>query len=542
MTNTGPVRRALPWLLLAGLIPVYWYAVRLPAFGLLHDDGIYINTAHALAHGRGYIVEGLPQEIPQTKYPFLYPAVLAAIFHFEKDASRAIFMVKLFGALCTFGWLALCYRYFRRLGSSAERAAWTIFFAGCSPLVLFLGTAALPDVLFGLFTVAALLVLSRIEQDPAAGSIRNGALAGVLAGAAFLTRTAGIALLPAAALALAYRRRWRAATAFCLLSGGLAAAWLAWQQARPAPTDKVHSYYSKVSYYEKGSFFRLQTNKQRAEVLAQNLASWLFVLHHHYGGDPKAGTMLLSVPVSLAALLGFFVYLRKSRNTFVLWLVLYSGMLVFWVWPPPRYAVPLVPFYAYFVWSGISGLVGKLRGRVRPPLAAASLLAALLVAAAFGLAERLNKAAGSGGVSFSSLQTDDWGAIQRMAAWIRENTAPDEVLAANLDPVFHRLTGRKAIRLWEYDQYRLIYGDRRLASLPIGTTGDLQRHIVGNRIRYILNTPHEAYPEKHHWRKMLLDVRKACPEAFRHRVREEDIEYSIYEIYPDRLAGCRVGP
>src|SRR5258708_39392465 len=48
--------------------------------GVYHDDGIYISTAKALADGRGYRLINLPVAPFQTKYPILYPAVLAIIW------------------------------------------------------------------------------------------------------------------------------------------------------------------------------------------------------------------------------------------------------------------------------------------------------------------------------------------------------------------------------------------------------------------------------------------------------------------------------
>ena len=48
--------------------------------GIFHDDGIYVATAKSIAEGTGYRLINLPSSPLQTKYPFLYPAILAIIW------------------------------------------------------------------------------------------------------------------------------------------------------------------------------------------------------------------------------------------------------------------------------------------------------------------------------------------------------------------------------------------------------------------------------------------------------------------------------
>ena len=61
---------------------VYWaVAAGSPrALGLWQDDAIYVGTAKSLAEGTGYRHIELASEPLQTKYPFLYPAILALVF------------------------------------------------------------------------------------------------------------------------------------------------------------------------------------------------------------------------------------------------------------------------------------------------------------------------------------------------------------------------------------------------------------------------------------------------------------------------------
>ena len=62
------------------LIPVYARYLVQPAIGYYHDDGIYVVNALSLASGHGFRTISLPSELFQTKYPVLYPAILALVW------------------------------------------------------------------------------------------------------------------------------------------------------------------------------------------------------------------------------------------------------------------------------------------------------------------------------------------------------------------------------------------------------------------------------------------------------------------------------
>ena len=79
-------------LLLAGVtVGLGWVCVMPVVCGSFQDDGIYVVTAKSLAEGRGYRLIHLPGEPAQTKYPILYPAMLAAVWtpgHASRRISR----------------------------------------------------------------------------------------------------------------------------------------------------------------------------------------------------------------------------------------------------------------------------------------------------------------------------------------------------------------------------------------------------------------------------------------------------------------------
>lgn len=48
--------------------------------GVYHDDAIYVSTAKALAQGQRYRLINFPGSPKQTKYPILYPVILAIVW------------------------------------------------------------------------------------------------------------------------------------------------------------------------------------------------------------------------------------------------------------------------------------------------------------------------------------------------------------------------------------------------------------------------------------------------------------------------------
>src|SRR5262249_49748420 len=63
---------ALAAAIIVAVLPFYYLAWSTPSFGIVHDDGIYVVTAKALATGQGYKIISLPSALPQTKYPILF--------------------------------------------------------------------------------------------------------------------------------------------------------------------------------------------------------------------------------------------------------------------------------------------------------------------------------------------------------------------------------------------------------------------------------------------------------------------------------------
>src|SRR5262249_36501777 len=105
LDNAEPV--ALSWrdgaaclLLSAVLATAGWIHCHSPVCGESHDDAIYVTTAKALAEGEGYRQMFLPGAPPQTKYPPLYPALLAGLWKLWPDFPANLMLLKGLSLVC----------------------------------------------------------------------------------------------------------------------------------------------------------------------------------------------------------------------------------------------------------------------------------------------------------------------------------------------------------------------------------------------------------------------------------------------------------
>src|SRR5262245_17031986 len=208
--------------------------------GEYHDDAIYVVTAKALAEGEVYRLTNLPGSPPQTKYPVLYPALLALVWkawpHFPDNllALKAVSLA--FGAMA----LALCYLYLVRFGYASRRAAFAgVALAGTGYHFVLLNTVTMAEMPFALLTLLALWRLEWAVRDPQRGAWQ-ALLDGVLLGLPYLCRSVGLAFVPVG-LWLA-RRRGPTAVGCALV----VLPWLAWSAGawRAGAYDPVEGYYT----------------------------------------------------------------------------------------------------------------------------------------------------------------------------------------------------------------------------------------------------------------------------------------------------------
>jgi hypothetical protein len=511
-----------------GLIWAYANALRAPAAGTFHDDGIYAVTAQALATGHGYRIVSLPSEMLQTKYPFLFPALLAAVWWIFPRFPQNLIWLKLVPLGCALAWAGFSYCLLREKTDRAASLALTGLMA-LSPWVLFLGTALLSETLFALFVTGALVLAGRMERGRRGWGIVAGAA--ILAGAAFLTRTAGIAVIGACATALLVRGRPRRAIAFVLICAALCAPWICWQLRQAGSASSYDAYYSQANYGDWNILSHF-TPAQKASILAQNLLGVLL-----------APAVLMGVPATgwgaggaiLAGLLvgtGFVRRLSWRPEATEILVLLYSGLVVCWAWPPVRFLAPLLPLLLLYGYEGGQALCRTMRVPARHAavaLAAVGLLCA--TQGAWTLEAMVAAVRETGAVPVPNTPQDDWREMSAQLAWLTRNTSPHAVLMGNLDPALYLYTGRKSVRGFVQDPYQLHYA---AGAGPLGSAGDMLRAAERYGVSYLVATPNLSFREGVFLEKLALELTRANPGSFHLAYQSRDSRYRIYAITSDR--------
>lgn len=417
-----------------------WAASDLPV-GVFYDDGLYVILAKALAEGEGYRYLNLPGAPPGVHYPPAYPFVLSLVWRWSPAFPAAVGWMKALNALWMACAAALVALYLAdRLRLPAVWAAVLPAATLAAVPILAVSTVLFSEPLFLVFAVAALWVADRRDL-----SRRGAALAGALAGAAFLTRSVGLAIIAGVAWAAFSRGRDRGIAALAP-AVALSLPWIVWVGARGGEIDPLlHANY--------GSY----AAEYATAVAAAPLATIAGVLHYNLSeslrlagaiATPGIGT-LAQTTVVMAGLVGAVwagqrVY-AESRALIVSLAVYVTGTLL-WPFEPARYLFWVFPWAAALVlvagraaWASIP--------RTAPSAAATRARRAALAAVAilFGLNYARAQALGYAARAWEAPQRRAAEALTPLAEWAATATARSDVIATDGEPLIALYSGRRAV-------------------------------------------------------------------------------------------------
>ncbi|MBI4875314.1 MAG: hypothetical protein HY822_11835 [Acidobacteria bacterium] len=432
-------RLLLAALVLAALVPAIrlaWLSRDGPHLGFYHDDGLYWVTAKSLAGGGGYRIPSLPGAPYQTKYPPLFPLLLAAAWRVTPEFPASL------GTAVWLTWLPLPIlillfdRLLARWGTDGVTRTVLGAALALNPYLAFFGTTLLSEMWASVFVLAALLAAARASS-------------GLVAAAAYLTKTVCAPLVAALPLTLATKRK-RLLFLACALPP--VAAWHAWAAAHRAPATDWTSLY----YLDYLGFYRADVTLSLLPALLYRNLGELFTA----GGDLLL-FKLSAVPfgenlsrlVMIAALAGVVRWTRSSRKLeYLLFAAGTFALLLVWNFPPnERFLLPLLPLLLLGLWTESRHLAGIARAawkRPEVPQKIAAAVAALLLA---GFAAAL-----TGRSLDATWNTLPALAEQRRAAtaralplynWIRAHTPAEATFFADRDTTLYLYTGRRATAL-----------------------------------------------------------------------------------------------
>lgn len=402
--------------------------------GGFHDDGLYFVGAKSLAEGHGYRIANLPGEPLQTKYPPLYPWLLSL----NLKAAPAVAWAAL-PLLVSAAWLI-----FGRFGfNSMERALLAAFLA-LSPTLVYFSTSLMPDLLLAALAALAGYALTRPDW-------RWACMAGLAAGAAYLTKTAALSLIGLAPVWLFIRGERARAAWFLGASLPLAIAWHIWAAAHTGSGGiDEWLYYTDYSGYRLRLFgigdLPVMVWKNAGALLSGIGGLFIFNL-----GDTYWGAQLARL-IAFGTFAGVVRMARASGATPYHWFAAgYTAMLLGWHFPPAeRFLIPVMPLAVAGLYVELRHLAGLLRASIRAG-GANRALAVLVCGALAVLALWTTK------TTWTALRHDLAGILtqhreltvarQDAYRWTRENTPSGAAFLAYHDVPFYLATGRHAMRV-----------------------------------------------------------------------------------------------
>jgi len=321
--------------LLALLAGPIWNGRDQALLGDSYDDGIYLASAKALAQGQGYRVPTMPGQPWAVKYPPLYPLYLSLAWRMQPQLEKALPVASMLQAALLPLFIALLLLTFRQM-----RFRWPKSFLLTAMMLValemtLLGVTLFSDLLFLSFLFASILLM---ERAVARGSAALAVAAGVIAAAAYLTRTAGLPLLVAAPIYCALRKRPRLGAVFLACALPAAVAWHVWSftHASAASAGYIHEYLQVI----RANGF-LPTVVTQLGALSGAVATDTIT-----GSTEALGGLPLQHIFLIAAIAGFIRLGRRRRWPLLfLFTALYVPMLLCWwyhnlprlilpVWPP----------------------------------------------------------------------------------------------------------------------------------------------------------------------------------------------------------------
>ena len=401
------------------------------------DNAGYVTLGYSLLRHHTYTELFDPAAPPHTKYPPVFPALLALAMALGARTWTALKVVASLSTVATVGLTWLWAE--RRLGP-----VWALGVALVTAMatsVAYYGHWILSDPTFLAFTLLALYALERAgEEDARPGWLIVGVAATALA---YFTRSAGLPLVVALGAWLALRRRWRSLAVSAVALGLPMTWWLL--RARGAGQGEYGSEFWLVDPYQPG-LGRVGLGGLVGRVWANLVA---YVGTHLPGGIVGThGTLVaaLGIALVLLGLVGWGYALRRRLGTAELFLPLYAGLILLWpvVWSGDRFALPLYPLLFVYAASVLEKGTGRF-GPAAPRVAGAIALLVVMLPEMKSWATAAGEASACAAVVRAQGPFACYGpritSFVDAAAWSGANLPPGSAVLSRKPRMFYVLSG-----------------------------------------------------------------------------------------------------
>lgn len=411
------------------------------------DNAGYVTLAYSLVKHGTYTELFDPAALPHTKYPPVFPALLAILMAL---GARTWVSLKLVAAVSTVAAVGLTWLWAERRVGPVWALGVALVTATASSVVYY-GHWILSDPTFLAFTLVALLALERADEE---GAGAGWLVAGVTAtGLAYFTRSAGLPLVVALVAWLALRRRWRALAVSGATLGIPMVLWLL--RARGAGQGEYVSEFWLVDPYQP-ALGRVGIGGLVGRVVA-NLGA--YVGTHLPGGvigGRGGGLAPLGVALVALGLAGWIAAVRRRVGPAELFLPLYAGLILLWptVWSGDRFALPLYPLLFLYGARFLKENTGRL-GAVAPTVAGLVALAVVLLPEA----KAWSAATQDAGACRAAVRRQGpfacWGpqrdAFVNAAGWAGDDLPPGSAVLTRKPRIFYVLSGLPS-RTFPFDE------------------------------------------------------------------------------------------
>jgi hypothetical protein len=437
-------RRVLPYA--AFLVFLAGAAYRFdPKLSMNGDDAEFLILGRSLAAGEGMTNINEPHPTAHTKYPFLFPALLALL---QTAAPGSILVPKIAVVL-----LGACAAYlFARLLLRVASPGVALFGSAlyvANPFFLDFSQQILSETPYLFVSLLALVLFLRWEEKGGWG-LFGGACAATLA--SYFTRTAGIALVGAMLALLLSRRRAREGLILGLAFLLAAGSWALRNRSAGGGNAYVTQFLAKNPYDPGAGSISL--GAFLTERVPANLATYgtyevgRGILPRPFlGAGARDSKGLQGLGLALAAVAVCGIVLRARGGTGVLELYTLFSLAVCLAWPEVwgsiRFLLPVLPLLLYYFLSCGGRALGRLpAGGARGAAAAAAGIVLLFSSAD---ANRREKP--------TSAYPPAWRNYEACAAWARANTPGESVFAVRKPGLFYVWSGRRSVAyLWSDDR------------------------------------------------------------------------------------------
>ena len=495
--------------------------------GVYHDDGIYVITAKALAQGEGYRLINLPNSPLQTKYPILYPALLAIIWKIWPSFPKNLLAMQGVSLCAGAASVALSYLYMVRFGYFTRGVAFASgLLSATSTVFLYFCTITLSETTFAFFSILALWAIDRQVRFP---FDKRGSqiLLGLLLALPFLTRTIGLVMIPAGLLVLylsEQRVRWVGLGASLIIFP-----WILWILIVPKwDQNQINAYYTNyLSWWS--SFGGLNLFK----VIILNI---LFILKSIVDISLNLFSLLtykygiLILPFSIYFGLIAIICLLKNVKYFQLlqgYIILYLCIIVLWPWPPQRFIIPILPFLLAYLFKGIKKQINNYSFiSSKRALAIICLIIVIFInlISVYQIG-KINSVMGYPYITYLD-EPISWSSYEAVFNWINNHTQADDMVASGLDTMVYLYTGHHAIRPFAMDPLSLFY----FKDSPPVSMEELIQFLRAYQPKYLIETPMPFFSEGKPFSDLLLKIAKEYPGWLIPVYVGEDKRFIVFEI------------